>query len=399
MADAFILDALRTPRGRRRGALAEVHPVRLAGGLLASLEARGVAADRIDDVVLGTVSAVGEQGGVLARAAVHAAGLPDTVPGMQVNRYCASGLEALTTAAGRIAAGFDDLIVAGGIESMSRVALGSDGGPYASDPSDVEPWSLVPQGVSADAIASLDGFDRDAVDRFALLSQQRTAAAWEQQRFAGSIVPVRSADGTVLLDRDEHARPGTTLEALRSLAPAFAAYGEAGFDDVVLRHHPELGRIEHVHTAGNSSGIVDGAGVVVVGSASAAASLGLEPRARIVAATSIASDPTLMLTGPVAATQRVLARAGLGLDDIDLFEVNEAFASVVLHWMRETGVDADRTNVNGGAIAMGHPLGATGAILLGTALDELERRGGRRALVTLCVGGGMASAMVIERTR
>ncbi len=395
--DAFILDAVRTPRGRRRGALAEVHPVRLAAGLLASLEARGVAADRIDDIVLGTVSAVGEQGGVLARGAVHAAGLPDSVPGMQVNRYCASGLEAVTTAAGRIAAGFDDLIVAGGVEAMSRVPLGSDGGPYATDPSEVEPWSLVPQGVSADAIASLDGFDRDDVDRFALLSQQRTSAAWEEQRFARSVVPVLGVDGAVLLDRDEHPRAGTTLEVLASLAPAFAAYGDAGFDRLVLQHHPEIARIEHVHTAGNSSGIVDGAGLVVIGNEAAAASLGLRPRARIVASTSLGSDPTLMLTGPVAATERVLARAGLGLDDIDLFEVNEAFASVVLHWLRGTGVDVDRTNVNGGAIAMGHPLGATGAMLLGTALDELERRGSRRALVTLCVGGGMASAMVIER--
>jgi len=397
MADAFILDAVRTPRGRRRGALAEVHPVRLAGGLLASLEARGVLGDRIDDVVLGTVSAVGEQGGVLARAAVHAAGLPDAVPGMQVNRYCASGLEAVTAAAARIAAGFDDLIVAGGVEAMTRVPLGSDDGPYATDASALEPWSLIPQGVSADAIAALDGFSRDDVDGFALQSQQRTAAAWDEQRFARSIVPVVDGDGTVLLDRDEHPRAGTSLEGLAGLAPAFAGFGDGGFDAVVRQRHPELSRIDHVHTAGNSSGIVDGAGLVVIAGEAAAASLGLAPRARIVAATSIGSDPTLMLTGPVAATERVLARAGLGVDDIDLFEVNEAFASVVLHWMRETGVDADRTNVNGGAIAMGHPLGATGAMLLGTALDELERRGGRRALVTLCVGGGMASAMVIER--
>ncbi len=396
MAEAFILDAVRTPRGRRRGALAGVHPVRLAGGLLASLGPRGIAADRIDDVVLGTVSAVGEQGGVLARAAVHAAGLPDAVPGMQVNRYCASGLDAVTAAAARIAAGFDDLIVAGGVEAMSRVPLGSDRGPYASDPSEVEPWSLVPQGVSADAIASLDGFDRTAVDRLGLQSQQRSATAWDEGRFARSIVPVLDADGTVLLDRDEHPRP-TTMAALAALAPAFAAYGDAGFDRLVLQHHPEIGSIEHVHTAGNSSGIVDGAGLVVIGSEAAAASLGIAPRARIVAATSIGSDPALMLTGPVAATERVLARAGLAIDGIDLFEVNEAFASVVLHWMRETGVGAERTNVNGGAIAMGHPLGATGAMLLGTALDELERRDGRRALVTLCVGGGMASAMVIER--
>ncbi|GEK80348.1 acetyl-CoA acetyltransferase [Agrococcus baldri] len=374
-----------------------MHPVQLAGGLLAALEGRGVAADRIDDVVLGTVTAVGEQGGVLARAAVHAAGLPDRVPGMQVNRYCASGLEAVTTAAGRIAAGFDDLIVAGGVESMSRVPLGADGGPYATDATILKPWSLIPQGVSADAIASKDGFSREDVDAYALQSQQRAAAAWEEGRFERSIVPVSTPDGVPLLDRDEHLRPGTTAEALAGLAPAFEVFGKSGFDAVVRREHPEIRTLRHVHTAGNSSGIVDGAGLVVVGSAAAAESLGLAPRARVVASTSIGSDPTLMLTGPVAATERVLARAGLRQDDIDLFEINEAFASVVLHWLRETGVDPERTNVSGGAIAMGHPLGATGAMLIGTALDELERRDQQRALVTLCVGGGMASAMVIER--
>ncbi len=397
MADAYILDALRTPRGRRRGSLAEVHPVQLAGGLLAALEGRGVAPDRIDDVVLGTVSAVGEQGGVLARAAVHAAGLPDAVPGMQVNRYCASGLEAVTTAAGRVAAGFDELIVAGGVESMSRVPLGADGGPYATDATILKPWSLIPQGVSADAIASKDGFTRADVDAYAVESQRRAAAAWEEGRFERSIVPVSTPDGVPLLDRDEHLRPGTTTDALAGLAPAFEVFGKSGFDAVVRREHPEIRTLEHVHTAGNSSGIVDGAGLVVVGSRGAADALGLAPRARIVASTSVGSDPTLMLTGPVAATERVLARAGLSQDDIDLFEVNEAFASVVLHWLRETGVDPERTNVSGGAIAMGHPLGATGAMLIGTALDELERRDQQRALVTLCVGGGMASAMVIER--
>ncbi|WP_405217347.1 acetyl-CoA C-acetyltransferase [Agrococcus sp. Ld7] len=397
MADAFILDALRTPRGRRRGALAEVHPVQLAGGLLGALAGRGIAADRIDDVVLGTVSAVGEQGGVLARAAVHAAGLPDSVPGMQVNRYCASGLDAVTAAAGRVAAGFDELIVAGGVESMSRVPLGADGGPYAIDPANMVPWSLIPQGVSADAIATKDGFSRADVDAYAVQSQQRAADAWDRGRFSRSIVPVSTPDGMLLLDRDEHPRPGTTAEALAGLAPAFAGLGASGFDAVVRRAHPEIERLEHVHTAGNSSGIVDGAGVVVVGSEASASSLGLAPRARIVAATSIGSDPTLMLTGPVAATEKVLARAGLGHGDIDLYEINEAFASVVLHWLRETGVDPERTNVSGGAIAMGHPLGATGAMLIGTALDELERRDQQRALVSLCVGGGMASAMIIER--
>ncbi|WP_347753997.1 acetyl-CoA C-acetyltransferase [Agrococcus sp. ProA11] len=397
MADAFILDALRTPRGRRRGALAEVHPVQLAGGLLGALEGRGVAADRIDDVVLGTVSAVGEQGGVLARSAVHAAGLPDSVPGMQVNRYCASGLEAVTAAAGRVAAGFDELIVAGGVESMSRVPLGSDGGPYAVDPGNLVPWSLIPQGVSADAIATKDGVSRAEVDAYALQSQQRAADAWDEGRFSRSIVPVSTPDGMLLLDRDEHPRPDTTAGALAGLAPAFATFGTAGFDAVVRRAHPEITRIEHVHTAGNSSGIVDGAGLVVVGSEASASSLGMAPRARIVAATSVGSDPTLMLTGPVAATGKVLARAGLTHDDIDLYEINEAFASVVLHWLRETGVDPARTNVSGGAIAMGHPLGATGAMLIGTALDELERRDQQRALVSLCVGGGMASAMIIER--
>lgn len=397
MADAFILDALRTPRGRRRGALAEVHPVQLAGGLLGALEGRGVAADRIDDVVLGTVSAVGEQGGVLARSAVHAAGLPDTVPGMQVNRYCASGLEAVTVAAGRVAAGFDELIVAGGVESMSRVPLGSDGGPYAVDPGNLVPWSLIPQGVSADAIATKDGFSRAEVDAYALQSQQRAAEAWDEGRFSRSIVRVSTPDGMLLLDHDEHPRPGTTAEALAGLAPAFATFGTAGFDAVVRRAHPEITRIEHVHTAGNSSGIVDGAALVVVGSEASASSLGMAPRARIVAATTVGSDPTLMLTGPVAATEKVLARAGLSHDDVDLYEINEAFASVVLHWLRETGVDPERTNVSGGAIAMGHPLGATGAMLIGTALDELERRDQQRALVSLCVGGGMASAMIIER--
>lgn len=397
MAEAYILDALRTPRGRRKGALAEVHPVRLVGGLLASLESRGIEPARIDDVVLGTVSAVGEQGGVLARAAVHAGGLPDTVPGMQVNRYCASGLEAVTTAAGRVAAGFDELIVAGGVESMTRVPLGSDGGPYGTDPARLEPWSLIPQGVSADAIAAQDGFTRADVDAYALESQRRAALAWDEGRFARSIVPVTDAEGALVLERDEHLRPGTTLEALAGLAPAFAAFGEAGFDRLVRQAHPDIVELEHVHTAGNSSGIVDGAGLVVIGSAAAARHSGLAARARIVAATSIGSDPILMLTGPVAATERLLARAGLSHDDIDLYEVNEAFASVVLHWLRETGADPERTNVSGGAIALGHPLGATGAMLIGTALDELERRGGQRALITLCVGGGMASAMVIER--
>lgn len=397
MTDAYVLDAVRTPRGRRGGALADVHPVRLAAGMLSALAERGVDPSRVDDVVLGTVSAVGEQGGVLARAAVQAAGWPDAVPGMQVNRYCASGLETVTTAAARVAAGFDELVVAGGAESMSRVPLGADGGPYATDAAALEPWSLIPQGVSADAIAALDGLTRADTDAWAVVSQERAARATAEGRFARSLVPVVDDAGVVVLVADEHPRPGTTLDAIAGLRPSFAALGEAGFDDVVLERHPGLGTIEHVHTAGSSSGIVDGAAAVVVGSRAAADALGLAPRARIVASCSVGSDPTLMLTGPVAATSRVLARAGLALGDIDVAEVNEAFASVVLHWLRETGFDAERTNPNGGAIALGHPLGATGAMLVGTVVDELERTGGRYGLVTLCVGGGMASAMVLER--
>ena len=399
--DAFIYDHVRTPRGRGRatGALHEVSPVQLAAGTLRSLAKRnGLAAGALDDVILGVVSPAGEQGCNIARTAALLAGCGVGVPGVQLNRFCSSGLDAVNFGAAQVMAGQADLIAAGGVESMSRVPMSSDGGAWYSDPGLVYRNRLAPQGIGADLIATIHGYDREALDAYALASQQRASRAWEEGRFAGSVVPVTDSLGQSLLDRDEHIRADTTAESLAGLKPVFGALGtQGGYDAVALQCYPEVFAINHLHTAGNSSGIVDGAACVLIGGGAAGERLCLRPRARIRAFASTGSDPTIQLTGPLPATRKALAQAGLGLDDIDLFELNEAFASVVLWFMDQTGVGHDRINVNGGAIAMGHPLGATGAMLLGTALDELERTGGRRALVTLCVGLGMGTATIIER--
>ncbi|MFF4876839.1 acetyl-CoA C-acetyltransferase [Micromonospora sp. NPDC000668] len=401
-SEAYVYDAVRTPRGRGRdtGALHGVKPISLVVGLIDALRERnpGLDVDRLEDLLLGIVTPVGEQGGDLARAAALLAGLPDQVGGVQLNRFCASGLEAVNAAAARIRSGWEHLLLAGGVESMSRVPMGSDGAAWATDPQTALATSFVPQGVSADLIATLEGFTRDDVDGYALRSQERAAKAWAGGHFARSVVPVRDGNGLDILTVDEHLRPETTRDALGRLTPSFATMGEAaGFDAVALQKFHWLEAIEHVHHAGNSSGIVDGAALVLIGSAEVGRDLGLTPRARIVGAAVTGADPTLMLTGPIPATHKALAAAGLTLADIDLFEINEAFAAVVLKYVRDLGLDPDRVNVNGGAIALGHPLGATGAMLLGTALDELERRDLRRAVVTLCIGGGMGVATVIER--
>ncbi|WP_062520818.1 acetyl-CoA C-acetyltransferase [Demequina silvatica] len=401
MADAFIYDAVRTPRGRNRGgALHGTKPVDLVVGLIHALEARNPTLEPalIDDVVLGVVSPVGEQGGDIARTAALVAGLPETVAGVQLNRFCASGLEAVNTAAQKVASGFEDLVLAGGVESMSRIPLGSDGGAYVQDPTTNYDLHFIPQGVSADLIATLEGFSREDVDAYAVESQRRADDAWREGRFDRSVVPVKDLNGVTLLETDEHRRPGSTVESLGALAPAFATVGvEAGYDAVALQKYHRVERISHVHTAANSSGIVDGAALMVIGSAEIGERLGLTPRARIVATAVAGSEPTIMLTGPAPATRKALAKAGLEVDDIDLFELNEAFASVVMRWEREMGIPHSKVNVNGGAIAMGHPLGATGAMILGTLLDELERRDLTRGLATLCVGAGMGVATIIER--
>jgi acetyl-CoA C-acetyltransferase len=399
--EAFIYDAVRTPRGKGKpsGALHGTKPIDLAVAVIEAIEARNPGLDpaRIDDVVLGCVTPLGEQGADIAKIAAIKAGLPDTVAGVQLNRFCASGLEAVNIAAQKVASGWEDLVLAGGVESMSRAPIGSDGGAWGNDPETASAVGYVPQGVGADLLATIEGFDRDAVDAFAARSQRLAAAARDDGRFARSVVAVADRAGQTLLDHDELIRPDATPESLAGLRPAFAALGEAGFDAVALRRYHWVERIDHVHTAGNSSGIVDGASLLLVGNEAVGADLGLTPRARILATAVSGADPTIMLTGPVPATLKALGKAGLGLDDIDLFEVNEAFAAVVLRVIRELDVDPERVNVNGGAIAMGHPLGATGGMLVGTALDELERRGQRRALVTLCVGGGMGIATVVER--
>ncbi len=401
MADAYIYDAVRTPRGKNRGgALHGTKPVDLVVGLIHALQERHPTLDPelIDDIVLGVVSPVGEQGGDLARTAALVAGLPETVAGVQVNRFCASGLEAVNLAAQKVASGYEQLVLAGGVESMSRVPIGSDGGAYAQDPTTAYDAYFVPQGIGADLIATLEGFGREDVDAYATRSQERAETAWRERRFDKSVVPVRDMNGVLLLDHDEHRRAGTTVAGLASLPAAFAAVGaQAGFDAVALQKYHHLERIEHVHHAGNSSGIVDGAALTLIGTEAVGLRLGLTPRARIVATAVTGSEPTIMLTGPTPATRKVLARAGLDIDDIDLFELNEAFAAVVMKWQRDLRVPDEKVNVNGGAIAMGHPLGATGAMILATLLDELERTGGRRGLVTLCVGAGMGIATVIER--
>jgi acetyl-CoA C-acetyltransferase len=399
---AFVYDAIRTPRGRGKatGTLHEVKPVDLVVGLLDEVRARnpGLDPERVDDVVLGVVTPIGDQGGDIAKAAALAAGYPETVAGVQLNRFCASGLEAVNQAAARVRSGFDELVLAGGVESMSRVPMGSDGGAWAMDPRTALDTSFVPQGIGADLIATLEGYRRDDVDAFAAESQARAAKAQANGYFDRSVIPVRDLNGLTVLDRDELIRPGTTVETLSGLRPSFAEIGDqGGFDSVALEKYHWVDEIDHVHPAGNSSGIVDGASLVVVGSEQVGTELGLTPRARIVAAVVSGADPTIMLTGPAPASRKALAKAGLGADDIDLYEMNEAFAAVAMRFMRDLDLPHEKVNVNGGAIAMGHPLGATGAMLLGTVLDELERRDLRYGLVTLCVGGGMGIATVVER--
>lgn len=401
MPDAFIFDHLRTPRGRGKsdGALHPVTPMSLMAQVLGGLRDRnGLDTRLVDDVVLGCVSPVAEQGANIARVATLVAGYDERVAGQQVNRFCASGLEAVNIAAAQVMSGQSVCAIGGGVESMSRVAMGSDGGAWYCDPAVAHPVYYVPQGIGADLIATLDGYDRERLDGFAAESQRRAAQAWKEGRFARSVLPVRNSVGDVVLDRDEHIRADTTVESLGRLKPAFAGLGEkVGFDVVAQLRYPHVESIHHLHTAGNSSGIVDGAAAVLVGGAEFAAASGLKPRARIRAFTSIGSEPAIMLTGPALVTEKLLARAGMTIGDIDLFEINEAFAAVALRFIRHFDLPPDRVNVNGGAIAMGHPLGATGAMILGTVLDELERRDLRTALVTLCVGAGMGTATVVER--
>jgi acetyl-CoA C-acetyltransferase len=400
MAEAMIFDALRTPRGKgkRDGSLYEVKPVSLLSGLLRELQSRhGFDTAEVEDVVMGCVTPIGDQGGCIAKAAALAAGWHWNAAGVQLNRFCASGLEAVNLAAQKVRSGWEDLVVAGGVESMSRVPMGSDGGAWAMDPETSLATQFIPQGIGADLLATLEGFSRDDVDAFAVESQKRAGAAREAGRFDRSVRPVRDAIGLPVLERDEFIKPHTTPAALAALKPSFAELGDLGFDTLAQRKYPQVERIDHVHTAGNSSGIVDGAAVVLVGSESKGKALGLTPRGRVVAAALSGSDPTIMLTGPMPATRKALAKAGLRIDQIDLFEVNEAFAAVPLRYMRELAVPHEKVNVNGGAIALGHPLGATGAMILGTLLDELERRKLRYGLATLCVGGGMGIATIVER--
>ncbi|MCJ0977414.1 acetyl-CoA C-acetyltransferase [Rhodococcus sp. ARC_M12] len=399
--EAFIYEAIRTPRGKgKNGSLHSVKPISLVTGLIDELRRRFPDMDenRISDLILGVVSPVGDQGADIARTAVLAAKMPDTVGGFQLNRFCASGLEAVNLAAQKVRSGWDELVIAGGVESMSRVPMGSDGGAWAMDPVTNYDTYFAPQGIGADLIATIEGFSREDVDAYAVQSQERAAAAWSGGYFAKSVVPVTDQNGLLILDQDEHMRPGSTVESLGKLNPAFtgiAAMG--GFDDVALQKYHWIEKIDHVHTGGNSSGIVDGAALVLVGSEQAGKDLNLVPRARIVATATSGADTTIMLTGPTPASKKVLATAGLTVDDIDLFELNEAFASVVLRFQKDLNIPNEKLNVNGGAIAMGHPLGATGAMITGTVLDELERRGGRYALITLCIGGGMGVATIIER--
>ena len=400
MPHAMIFDAVRTPRGKGKkdGSLHEVKPIDLLAGLLRKLQARhGFDPAQLDDVVMGVVSPVGDQGSVIAKTAALKAGWDVKVAGVQINRFCASGLEAVNIAAQKVASGWEDLVVAGGVESMSRVPIGSDGGAWSQDPATNMALGFVPQGIGADLIATLAGWTREDVDRYALESQRRAAAAQAEGRFDRSVLPVDDEIGLTILDRDEFIKPRTTLEGLGQLKPAFQDLGAMGFDAVALARYPQVERIAHVHTAGNSSGIVDGAAAVLVGSEAKGRELGLVPRARVVATALSGADPTIMLTGPMPAARKALAKAGLSIDDIDLFEVNEAFAAVPMRFMHEMGVPHEKVNVNGGAIALGHPLGATGAMILGTLLDELERRGLKRGLATLCVGGGMGIATIIER--
>jgi acetyl-CoA C-acetyltransferase len=400
--EAFVYDAVRTPRGRGKntGSLHGTKPISLVVGLIDEVLKRNPGIDRehVEDVILGVVSPVGEQGADIARTAAIAAGFETSGAGFQLNRFCASGLEAVNIAAQKVRSGWEDLIFAGGVESMSRVPMGSDGGPWAMDPETALGTTFVPQGIGADLVATLEGFSREDVDLFAAESQTRAGKAIANGAFSRSVIPVRDRNGLTILDQDEFPRPGTTPESLGSLPASFAGIGEmGGFDAVALQKYHWVEKINHVHTAGNSSGIVDGASLTVIGSAKAGQDFGLTPRARIVSVGVVGSEPTIMLTGPAPSAQKALAKAGLTIDDIDLFEVNEAFAAVVMKFMKDLGVSHDKVNVNGGAIALGHPLGATGAVLIGTLVDELERRDLRYGLATLCVGGGMGVATIVER--
>lgn len=399
---AVIYDAVRTPRGKGKssGSLHEVKPIDLTVGLLQAIRERnpGLDAAQVDDLVMGIVSPVGDQGAVLPRIAALKAGYPEPVAGVQLNRFCGSGLEAVNQVAARVRSGFEDLLIAGGVESMSRVPMGSDGGAWAMDPRTALETDFVPQGISADLIATLEGYDRAEVDRFAAQSHARAAAAWDNGYFDKSVIPVKDASGITILDRDETIRPGTTAESLGGLRPSFAAMGEqGGFDFVATEKYPHVDQINHVHHAGNSSGIVDGAALLLIGNEQVGQEMGLTPRARIISTAVIGSEPTIMLTGPAPSCRKALDRVGMSAKDIDLVEINEAFAAVALKLMRDMGWSEEQTNVNGGAIAMGHPLGATGAMILGTLVDELERRDLERGIATLCIGGGMGVATIVER--
>jgi acetyl-CoA C-acetyltransferase len=399
--DALVFDAIRTPRGKGKvnGSLHTAKPVDLVVGLMHEMLIRNERLDpkRVDDVVLGCVSPVGDQGADIAKTAAIKAGLPDTVAGVQLNRFCASGLEAVNIAAQKVASGWEDLVFAGGVESMSRVPMGSDGGAWAMDPETNYDTSFIPQGVGADLIATVEEFSREDVDAYATRSQERAAAAQAEGRFANSVIPVKDINEHVLLDNDEFIRPGTTVETLGKLKPSFEAIGEmGGFDAVALQKYHWIEKINHVHTPGNSSGIVDGASLLAIGNEQTGNELGLQPKARILATAVSGADPTIMLTGPAPASKKALAKAGITVDQLDLVEINEAFAAVVLRFVRDMGLDMEKVNVNGGAIAMGHPLGATGGMILGTLVDELHRTGGKYGLATLCVGGGMGIATVVE---
>jgi acetyl-CoA C-acetyltransferase len=401
LTEALIYDAIRTPRGKGKsnGSLHTAKPVDLVVGLMHEALDRNPELDpaRVDDVVLGCVTPIGDQGSDIAKTAAIKAGLPDTVAGVQLNRFCASGLEAVNVAAQKVASGWEDLVLAGGVESMSRIPMGSDGGAWAMDPETSYDTSFVPQGISADLIATVEGFSREDVDEYAARSQRLAFKAQSEGRFDGSVVPVKDINGQDLLDKDEFIRPGTTVETLGQLKPSFATIGDmGGFDAVALQKYHWVEKINHVHTPGNSSGIVDGASLVVIGNEQTGSEMGMRPRARILATALSGADPTIMLTGPAPASKKALAKAGITVDDLDLVEINEAFAAVVLRFVKDMGLDLDKVNVNGGAIAMGHPLGATGAMILGTLVDELHRTGGTYGLATLCVGGGMGIATVVE---
>ncbi|ENU98138.1 acetyl-CoA C-acetyltransferase [Acinetobacter variabilis] len=399
MSEAYIIDAIRTPRGKGKkdGSLHEVKPISLLTTLLNELKERhNLDTSQVDDIVLGCVTPIGDQGADIAKTAAIAAGWDNDVAGVQINRFCASGLEAVNLAAQKVRSGWEDLVVAGGVESMSRVPMGSDGGPWALDPETNMACDFIPQGIGADLIATIDGYSRADVDQFAEQSQKKAAAAQANGYFDKSIIPVKDKAGVVILDKDEFIKPTTTAEGLSALKPSFATMGQIGFDAIALQKYPEVGSVNHVHHAGNSSGIVDGAAIVLLASEQAVQQQNLKPRAKVLATALVGADPTIMLTGPAPAARKALAKAGLTIDDIDLFEVNEAFAAVVMRFINEMKVDPAKVNVNGGAIAMGHPLGATGAMILGTLLDELERQGKKRGLATLCVGGGMGIATIIE---